>query len=37
VTPFLYYALVFVAGALCGGLGLIVYMFVTILTEEPHE
>jgi hypothetical protein len=36
VTPFLSYALVFVAGALCGWLGFVVYMFVTILTREPH-
>jgi nitrate reductase NapE component len=36
VTQFLHYALVFIAGALCGGLGFVVYMFVTILTWEPH-
>jgi nitrate reductase NapE component len=36
MTPFLSHVLIFIAGALCGGLGFIVYMFVTILTWEPH-
>lgn len=33
---FFSYGLTFISGALCGGLGVIVYMFVTILTKEPH-
>jgi nitrate reductase NapE component len=37
VTPFLSYALVFIAGALCGGLGFIAYMFVMILQMEPRR
>lgn len=36
MTPFLSYALVFIGGALCGGFGLIVYMFLTLLTQEPR-
>jgi len=37
VTQFLHYALVFIAGALCGGFGFIVYTFVTILPREPQD